>query len=132
MLVDRDPDQNGIHAFRRRVQLMQCVPLECVKLALAVLTRKIRLNDEFAVLDKEHAVNVFVRIVVDPFKQILDQVRIEVLTTQGSRLPTVIHLFRYDVLICREMIGGGSGYRTSALGQADPPPIIRSEEHTSE
>jgi hypothetical protein len=97
--IDSDPDQHGIHTFRHRLLRMNLDPLESLLLSIAFPTRKILLDDEFAVFGDEHAVHVLVAMVEDPEKQRLDHIYIEVLTAHMGGLPTVVCDFRNGVLI---------------------------------
>jgi hypothetical protein len=59
LLIDRDPDENGIDAFCRGVDSMQRAPLVSSILPIFFPARKILLDNDFAVFDNDDAVNVF-------------------------------------------------------------------------
>ena len=65
MLVNRDPDEDGIHALGRRRHIMQRGPFEVPERSALVPAREVSFHHELAVFDDQHAVNVLVGAVVD-------------------------------------------------------------------
>src|SRR6476469_9987951 len=72
LLVDGDPDQNGGHALRGRVNPMPHVSLIHLVPPISFLSWEILFDGQSAALDNQNAVNVLVGAVPDLSEQVLD------------------------------------------------------------